>query len=123
MLFASERLTLSASHSSTMRGSGDHHSGGWPLEYQGKMPRRYACSSRSRERSPPGASRPFGFFNARSTGGKGSPRSSQASTASLTPDLLSTIVVERMHHAGARHRGLRRAGVLHGELEPVLLEE
>src|SRR3954469_11847451 len=81
MLFESERLTLSASHSSTKRGSGDHHSGGWPLEYQGKMPRRYASSRRSSERSAPAASRPFGFFSARSTLGKGSPRSSQASTS------------------------------------------
>src|SRR5262249_28676940 len=56
-------------------------------------------------------------------GGNGSLRSSQASTASLTPDLLSTVVVERMHHAGARHRGVRRTGVLHRELEAVLLEE
>src|ERR1044071_1098863 len=102
MLFASERLTLSASHSSTMRGSGDHHSGGWPLEFPGKMPRREASSSRSSERSAPAASRPFGFFSARSTLGNGSPRSSQASTASLTLDLLAAVVVERLHHAGAR---------------------
>src|SRR3954469_12379796 len=121
MLFESERLTLSASHSSTKRGSGDHHSGGWPLEYQGKMPRRYASSRRSSERSAPAASRPFGFFSARSTLGQGSPRLSQASTASLTSDLLSTVVVERMHDAGPRNLILG-GRILEGELEGVLLE-
>ena len=38
--------------------SGDHQSTGWPAEYHGKIPRRYAASSRSGERSPPAASSP-----------------------------------------------------------------
>src|SRR5262245_4284581 len=122
MLFESERRTLSAAHSSTMRGSGDHHSGGCPFEYHGKMPRRYASSSRSSDRSPPAASSPFGFFSARSTGGKGSPLSSQASTASSTPDLLSTVIIERLDRAGTGD-GKLWAGMLYCQLELVFLEE
>jgi len=34
------REQWNSSGKSTARGSGDHHSTGWPGEYQGKMPRR-----------------------------------------------------------------------------------
>src|SRR5215210_2125196 len=88
-----------------MRGSGDHHRTGSGAEYQGNTPLRYACSRRSTERSPPAASRPLGFFRARSTGGKGSVLFIHVSTASLTPYLLATIVLERLHDAG-RTRGV-----------------
>src|SRR5690349_25035507 len=94
MLLPSERETLSSSQKSTMRGSGDHQSTGSALEYQGKMPRRYASSSRRTVSSPPAASRPFGSFSARSTGGNGSPASSQAST-SLADDSNSPVGARR----------------------------
>ena len=35
----SVRDSLNSSTCSTMRGSGVHHSTGWPAAYQGKMPR------------------------------------------------------------------------------------
>ena len=34
----SERASLNSSVSSTMRGSGDHHSTGWPSLYHGNTP-------------------------------------------------------------------------------------
>ena len=38
IVFLSERDSLNSSTSSTMRGSGDHQSTGWPWLYQGKTP-------------------------------------------------------------------------------------
>src|SRR5688572_17525267 len=55
-----------------MRGSGLHHSIGWPSLYHGKIPFAYAWTRRATERSPPAASRPFGSLSARPTGGKSS---------------------------------------------------
>src|SRR4029079_1117345 len=66
------RDTRNSVGNSTARGSGHHHRIGWPREYQGKMPRRYAASRRGGDRSPPAASRPSGSRSARSTGGNAS---------------------------------------------------
>jgi hypothetical protein len=38
MVLRSERESLNSLVISTMRGSGDHHSTGWPSLYQGKTP-------------------------------------------------------------------------------------
>ena len=38
IVFRSDRASLNSAGSSTMRGSGDHQSTGWPSLYQGKMP-------------------------------------------------------------------------------------
>ncbi|CBJ51070.1 protein of unknown function [Ralstonia solanacearum PSI07] len=73
--------TRKSSGRSTMRGSVLHHSTGWPWAYHGKMPCRYAISSRCGERSALAASRPGASDSgpsARSTGGKGSCGSNQA---------------------------------------------
>src|SRR5689334_24922501 len=64
-----------------MRGSGLHQRIGSPVLYQGKIPDRYASSSRFELRSPPAASRPFGRRKARSTGGKAARSSSQGINA------------------------------------------
>src|SRR3954464_3839708 len=101
-----------------MRGSGDHQSSGSARADQGNMPRRYASSSRSSDRSPPAQRRPLGSLSARSTGGKGSSRPSQASTSAL--DLLAAVVLQRMHDAGIARRAVRRAAVLHRKPELVL---
>ncbi|MNM81359.1 hypothetical protein D3C81_933590 [compost metagenome] len=72
--------TRNASGASTMRGSVLHHSTGWPLEYQGKMPCRYASSRRWGDSSRLAASRPGASESgpsASSTGGNGSCGSSQ----------------------------------------------
>jgi len=37
-VFFKERCNLNSAGSSTMRGSGDHQSTGWPSLYQGKIP-------------------------------------------------------------------------------------
>src|SRR5579872_1534368 len=63
------RLTRKSSGKRTARGSGDHQRTGWPGEYQGKMPRRYAARSLEGERSPPAARRPAGSSSACSGGG------------------------------------------------------
>ena len=44
---ASRRGTCMRSVANTVRGSGDHQRIGWPREYHGNMPRRYAASRRS----------------------------------------------------------------------------
>src|SRR5690606_38811842 len=55
----------------TVRGSGDHHSSGWPSEYQGNTPCAYALSSRVDVRSPPIASSPSGSRSAVRGSGNG----------------------------------------------------
>ena len=52
----------------TARGSGDHQRMGWPSAYQGKMPRRYAASSRAGDRSPPAHKQPVGLVERRFDG-------------------------------------------------------
>ncbi len=54
-VFARLREQRNSSGKSTARGSGDHQSTGWPGEYQGKIPRRYAASSRSVEQVAAGS--------------------------------------------------------------------
>ena len=53
------RVGLNLSGKMTQRGSGDHHSMGPSDEYQGKIPRLYACIRHSGLKSPPAASNPF----------------------------------------------------------------
>ena len=54
----SDPVTVEKATSSTNRGSGQCQRMGRPSLYQGKMPRRYACTSRSGDRSPPTAMMP-----------------------------------------------------------------
>ena len=120
-VFASERVTRSSAGKSTMRGSGLHHRIGSPSEYHGKMPRRYASSSRWGERSPPTARRPFGSFCAAASGGNGVSAPSQAITASAL-HLLPAVALELVHDAGAFDRGLRFAAVFEPKPEFVFGE-
>ena len=55
----SDRASLNSAGSSTMRGSGDHQSTGWPSLYQGKMPLAIGLGeARAASSSPPAATRP-----------------------------------------------------------------
>src|SRR5207244_2834887 len=75
-----ERDGLNSATNRTVRGSGLHHRIGWASLYQGKMPCRYAASSRAGDRSPPAASNPFGSSSAASRGGNGEPERSHGTT-------------------------------------------
>src|SRR5216110_1778353 len=75
-----ERDGLNSATNRTVRGSGLHHRIGWASLYQGKMPWRYAASSRAGDRSPPAASNPLGSSSAASRGGNGEPEPSHGTT-------------------------------------------
>src|SRR5262245_61706925 len=65
---ASRRGTWKWSRSKIARGSGDHQHTGKPSSYHGKIPCRYASSTRDGRKSPPIDSNPLG--SARSGFGK-----------------------------------------------------
>ena len=59
--FGKAARALKSAGTSTSRGSGDHHNTGWPAEYHGKMPRRYAASSRGRRQIAARGEQALGF--------------------------------------------------------------
>ena len=77
---------------------------GWPGEYHGKIPRRYAASKRDGDRSPPAASRPEGSSSARSVGGNHSGGSLGESHVMFFIRARETADADESHrHSDSRH--------------------
>src|SRR5690242_18250827 len=106
-----------------MRGSGLHHRIGSPSENHGKMPLRYPSSSRSADRSPPAATRPFGCRSAERTGGKGVSCSSQGIMLPSALHLLPAVIGQLAHDALAIHGGPGAAVVVERQAKLVLPEK